>query len=332
VYFDYCLSFKHATDVLSSSAARALGAVINKHKAVGGFGFSLYTKLFNNLVVPIIDYGSGVWATKSSFQSQIIQNKAIRAFLGVHKFTPNLAIQGDMGWDSSSLRQKLNVLRLWCRLIMMPASRLTKRIFLWDYELSMSGYNNWSNFVKTLFYETGYPLMYDNIFSPIDVSSLVDSCRNSLRTIETDCWRSDLEKFPKLRTYKCFKNTFGTEKYIQIPLSPSLRSILAQFRTGVLPLRIETGRFTSPYTHLESRICEICNREIEDEKHFLFRCPFYNIDRMKLFKDLNMNMTCDDTNYDVILKFIFNDSNSLRKTAQFIESSFAKRCAYISSV
>ena len=170
VYFDYCLTFKYATDVLSSSASRALGVVINKHKAIGGFGYSTYTKLFDNLVVPILDYGSGVWGTKSFQQSQVIQNKAIRSFLGVHKFTPNLAIQGDMGWDSSNLRQRLNVLRLWCRFIMMPASRLTKRIFLWDYELSMCGYDNWSSSVKTLLQETGQSVLYENIFTPIDVT------------------------------------------------------------------------------------------------------------------------------------------------------------------
>ena len=184
--------------------------------------------------------------------------------------------------------------------------------------------------LKTVLEETGQSVLYENIFTPIDVTSLLHSCRSSLRTIESNRWRADLDKFPKLRTYKCFKNTFGTEKYIQIPISPSLRSILAQFRSGVLPLRIETGRFTSPYTHVESRICEICHREIEDEKHFFFRCPLYNIDRIKLFRDINMDMPCNDSNYDSILKYLFDDSYTLRKTSLFINSCFAKRSAYIS--
>ena len=122
-----------ATNLLSGSASRALGAVINKHKAIGGLGFSAFEALYDNLVVPILDYGSGVWGTGSYPKPQTIQNRAARSFLGVHRFASNVAIQGDIGWDSCRVRQKLNVIRLWCRLIAMNPSRLTKRIFLWDY-------------------------------------------------------------------------------------------------------------------------------------------------------------------------------------------------------
>jgi hypothetical protein len=38
---------------------------------------------------------------------------------------------------------------------------------------------------------------------------------------------------------------------------------------GILPLAIETGRFTSQITPIENRICKFCNQnQIEDEKHF----------------------------------------------------------------
>ncbi len=33
-----------------------------------------------------------------------VQNRAIRYFLGTHRFSPNLAINGDMGWSSSQTR------------------------------------------------------------------------------------------------------------------------------------------------------------------------------------------------------------------------------------
>ena len=65
----------------------------------------------------------------------------------------------------------------------------------------------------------------------------------------------------------------------------SHRSLLAQLRTGILPLRLETGRFqnirdenTGHFRKLkvEERVCTLCNLNcIEDEIHFVLVCPKY---------------------------------------------------------
>ena len=48
-------------------------------------------------------------------------------------------------------------------------------------------------------------------------------------------------------------------------------------RLGILPLRIETGRYTN--TPVDERICILCktinNACTEDEYHFLMECPLY---------------------------------------------------------
>ena len=47
------------------------------------------------------------------------------------------------------------------------------------------------------------------------------------------------------------------------------KSHFAQFRCGILPLRVETGRYSGLKVH--ERVCHICNTtETEDEIHFLF--------------------------------------------------------------
>ncbi len=45
--------------------------------------------------------------------------------MGVHKFAPILGHMGDMGWVSNRGRWKLNILRLWNRLVLMSDDRLT---------------------------------------------------------------------------------------------------------------------------------------------------------------------------------------------------------------
>ncbi len=72
----------------------------------------------------------------------------------------------------------------------------------------------------------------------------------------------------KLRTYIKFKEQFETEQHIKMGVSCCKRSLIAQFRMGVLPVAIETGRFKS--IPVEERVCVLCNmKDIEDEMHML---------------------------------------------------------------
>ena len=72
---------------------------------------------------------------------EAIQNRAIRVYLGVHKFAPLLELEGDMGWMSCE-HQHLSILRLWNRILKLPDDRLTKKIFINDYYLAQSEHKN----------------------------------------------------------------------------------------------------------------------------------------------------------------------------------------------
>ena len=86
-----------------------------------------------------------------------------------------------------------------------------------------------------------------------------------------------MEKFslkkPKLRTYVSFKESLLSEDYIRYCKSRSQNSLIAQFRLGILPLKIETGRFTK--IQIIDRKCNFCPELVEDEHHFLLHCPKY---------------------------------------------------------
>ncbi len=56
-------------------------------------------------------------------------DKAARAFLGVHKFCPIVAMYKDLNWVTNECKRKLNVLRYWNRLVKMSDTRITKKIF-----------------------------------------------------------------------------------------------------------------------------------------------------------------------------------------------------------
>ena len=108
-------------------------------------------------------------------------------------------------------------------------------------------------------------------------------------------WQADLmrvgskrgEGGNKLRTYNLFKSVFECEPYLKLVANRDKRVLLSKFRIGICPLRIETGRYEIVGTNkgllASERTCLVCNgSEIEDEFHFLLKCPAYNTRRLHM--------------------------------------------------
>lgn len=51
-------------------------------------------------------------------------------------------------------------------------------------------------------------------------------------------------------------------------------------------LEIEKGRYRKPYVKPQDRICLMCKREMEDEIHFLLRCPRYESIRQNFYQNI----------------------------------------------
>ena len=239
--------------------------------------------LFNTGVVPILDYGSGIWGNKLANAANVIQNKALRFYLGVHRFAPNCAIYGESGWLNPKLRRQLEIIRLWNRLVIMDDDRLTKKVFLWDKSICN---NNWTNDIVTIINRL------DLSHTSFERNTILDLeiVKSRLSVLNRKMWENELTSKPKLRTYRKFKFNYNLETYLNICMQKYNRSLLCQFRIGILPLNIETGRYknikdnvTGRFRKLrpEERICDVCNlNETEDEFHFLCICPLYSYERL----------------------------------------------------
>ena len=309
------LDFSKTAEILSEAAGRALGAIINKYKNINFMGIDTYTKLFVSHIIPILHYSACVWGFKQYGQCDIVQNKAMRIFLGVHKFAPILALQGDMGWHPCTLRRRLDMLRMWNRLCKMPNDRLTKQIFLWDYRLCR---NNWSSEVSQIFQSLNLQQEFlDQTECDLNDAS---QCYHSISQRE---WSADLLNKPKLRNYRLFKDSIDCELYVRMNLDRSERSYLAQYRMGILPIAVETGRYRS--IPLENRKCTLCNMGVvEDEEHYLDTCPVYQDLRENLYTyvvnrfDNFITLSVPDK-----LKCMFK--NCPRQLAKFVKGAYERR-------
>ena len=313
IIFTEYLSFDKNAEALADSGRRALGALVSKLKKNNFMGYQTYTKLYNSCVIPVLDYGSEIWGFKQYSYQDVVQNKALRIYLGVHRFAPVAGLEGDMAWFSPSHRRWINMLRYWNKLISMENSRLTKRIFEWAHGLASGGTTNWCKDVFNILSAINKITVFEN-----KQQVNIDECKLLLSQIQANKWFNILHLKPKLRFYVKFKNVFEVEKYAKINLSHSERSVLAQIRFGILPLHVETGRFTN--TAIDERTCRVCDsNNVEDEMHFMFECNSYEIPRNAFFE--NVLYHCPDFYYleeNDQLKFIFCEVPRL--TAKFIKA------------
>lgn len=110
--------------------------------------------------------------------------------------------------------------------------------------------------------------------------------------------------------------------YVKRLTSRRARSLFAQFRHGILPLRIETIRFRG--LDPDERICEICESGlVEDEMHFLCVCPQYVELRRKLFISA-AEVIVDFNDLDSNTQFVRLVEECWKDVSDFIVSKFVK--------
>ncbi len=153
------MDFSKTATLLANSARRALGSVINKVKANKDLGFNSFTTLFDNCVIPILLYGSGVWGQKYYKVCEDVILRACRFYSGVHRLSPISGIQGDFGWLDCKSRWVIESARLFNRFLNMDDDRLNKKMFLYD---KSRGTENWNASFKGQMTASEFSLLMDS--------------------------------------------------------------------------------------------------------------------------------------------------------------------------
>ncbi len=123
--------------------------------------------------------------------------------------------------------------------------------------------------------------------------------------------------------HRDIKKQFGVEKYLELNIGKYEKSLLSQLRYGVLPLRVETGRFANESR--ETRVCNLCHMNcIEDQYHFMFHCPLYDTYRNELLvKARNIINDWDNLSYGDKLSTLFIALP--RSLGKYVKNSFVAR-------
>ena len=312
--------YQHAVNPLCVAAGRALGGIIHKFRSFKNIGYSTFSKLYDSCVTPILEYGAAVWGANRKYECvDRVMYRALRYYLGVHRFAPVAGLVGDMGFIPHEVGRTVASLRLWNRLVKLDDNRITKKVFNYDYQQQGS----FSHFIEVVCSK----LDMEQAYLEKGVLDL-KSCKEKLLLDVNEKWATQVDSKPKLRLYKVIKTSPRVENYCKWLLPRFQRSLLCQLRVGILPLQVELGRFTN--TPLEERTCKICDQDVvENELHFVFDCSYYNVERnlfLRCLSNTHQNHLITMSKEEK-LKFLFE--HYLLQLAKYIQQIFIKRRNYI---
>ena len=168
----------------------------------------------------------------------------------------------------------------------------------------------------------------------LDLSADSKSFSNAYKTIiekyYIDSWNKDMNdllKYPILRTYRLFKESFRQEKYLSLCCENKYIRAIAHLRTSSHTLAIERGRHERPKLPIEERLCRLCGI-VEDEAHFVTECIINEAERKKLFENIASidPMFLALRNSEKMIYLLQNeDSTVLTWLGRFLFKSFMKR-------
>ena len=95
-----------------------------------------------------------------------------------------------------------------------------------------------------------------------------------------------IQNLRKMRTYRLLKKSWALEDYLLTITDIKDRIALTKLRLSNHNLSIEKGRHQD--LHLYDRTCPFCPEHIENELHFLIKCPTYESLRRRLLDDVEV--------------------------------------------
>ena len=229
--------------------------------------------------------------------------------LGVRRQTPTLGIYGDTGHSPLLLKQQVQTLKYWARLIALPDNHILKNAYNCLLGLGSIGIDNWTTHVKTLTFNM-------NLASFWETQTIERRCRfiNNVKQQTEDKFIDDwTEKIScenqqtKLKTYNTFSFFPKFATYVSDLTDTRLIAAVARLRLSSHNLEIERGRHTRPKTPVGNRICRRCQTtQVDDKIHFLMQCNIFELDRKALLSEAgkyitNFNTQCDTEQFKSIM-------------------------------
>ena len=183
----------------------------------------------------------------------------------------------------------------------------------------------WVNSIKKYFSSNGLTDLFDTTNEQKRERGAFPSSSILLQTLANQFHHTaltNLKDTSKLKFYSILKKNICTEKYLTDISNVKHRQALTRLRLSSHTLSIESGRHGKEKIRQEDRICPLCKEGIEDEIHFLFKCPLYKECRDKYIAQ-KLSPLPNTLGTEQIRHLLLN--NDLKPIAKFIYEAFNLR-------
>jgi hypothetical protein len=121
---------------------------------------SIFWKLFDAQIEPILTYAAEVWGVSSNTQMENVHTFAIKRFLSVPLHSSNRMVYGESGRYPLYIRAYLKCIKYWLKLSQLPSTRLCRQAYSMLLQQHENGKFNWVSNVKKLLTENGFGIVW----------------------------------------------------------------------------------------------------------------------------------------------------------------------------
>jgi len=268
-------SFASATNTLYGKALKAMHSLFTLTKDMN-VPIHIMLNLFNAYVSSILNYNCEVWGFMKAENIERVHRKFCKRILNVKMSTNSLSLYAEVGRFPLYLDRYVRIVKYFLKLYTVKEGNCILKHILLSQRLEIerkNNTNNWSSKVRDILNQTGFN---DVWLFPESVNSnqLIPLLKTRLRDQYITNWNTSVTSSSSMILYKELKPIFERSAYLDIVENKKHRNIIAKLRLSSHKLLIETGRHQNIVR--DQRKCVLCNlNDIEDEYHFVIKCPYY---------------------------------------------------------
>ena len=225
-------------------------------------------KLFDSMIMPILNYGAEVWGLHKAPDIEKVYLKFLKQILNVRSQTTNAAVYGELGRIPLDTLRKEKILKYWFRIISSQRC-LIKDVF--EYQVAHKIQGSWALEIKKMLDNLGFGYLWiNNVVTKLQLFKVIERLHDQYYQE----WFATLNGSSKLSNYNYIKCDIGCESYLNCVKKDNYRVCLCRLRCSAHMLAIEEGRFRN--IPQQDRKCIFCPMNvIENEYHFVSVCPCF---------------------------------------------------------
>ena len=275
IYLSTRLTFSHALNDMADRAKKGAVAIFRLLWSLGERSPSVFFKLFDTQIQPMLTYGAEVWGLDADHTPvERVHLFALKRFLNVSMRTPNVMVYGETGRHPLYVNTFVKCIRYWLHILKMSPDRLQFKAYKMLLHLHEQNRKSWASSVCYVLYMYGFGEVWVNQGVGDEKAFLREFKERLLISYEGE-WRNKLRTNERYSFYSTFKSTLSLSSYLSELNHVKARNLLIRIRLGVSQLKTHRFRFANN-SSTSKFACPFCSDERESEIHFVLKCPAYD--------------------------------------------------------